>query len=296
MKPNDITPIGKTSPKRGRPAIYSSAAERARAWRSRQKELLAQTTQTIVERVVEINTETPQKRGKHATPVPLVPQANKLIQSFDNSFQDIIGGEEKAKRLRILCATAANNVRTILSILNSTPSPTLSSPQPSPQTELDYLLESANFLDELHQFFESKQHQAKRIKETARTTAAAAYKVKLQSIRMELFGHISAGSTNLSMELHPAIQMAQHLLVFASKEIRNADALLRGLDHSDFSLEDSNALRRAIEKQDVEKISLLIAETKLSLGEKGHYWSYQNKSGYANGWEDFINWVRTNKD
>ena len=91
--------------RRGRPGIYSCAAERARAWRQRQKKLIAQAQQPVeplvIERVVEkiiekvvevpaVERSKPARAGKR-----IAPQASILFPALQDKIFELEVRSEK---------------------------------------------------------------------------------------------------------------------------------------------------------------------------------------------------------
>src|SRR5574343_1382361 len=141
---------------RGRPQQYANDAERARAWRSRQAELVAlaqagpQVVEKIVEKVVEIpvDRETPPAAGK---PGRRLPDARRLAPLLGQKLASA-GNAERAKRLRSNTAKAAGTVRDILGLF--------ASHEDLPAAEKQFLEQAAPFFDELNRALEQSQRQA----------------------------------------------------------------------------------------------------------------------------------------
>lgn len=110
---------GTENRKRGRPGTYSSDAERARAWRQRQRELIAaaKTAEPVVvenvevERIVEKRVPALAKSTKNAHVTPNASNLFPLLKERFAGYQ----GEENAKRFRTNAAKAATAAREILS-------------------------------------------------------------------------------------------------------------------------------------------------------------------------------------
>ena len=156
---------------RGRPGTYASAAERARAWRQRQKELIAQAQQPaapiiiekVVEKIVEKRVEVIADRNNtplankthartHGNAPGRAPDAGRLIPLLQPKF-GAYGGEDRAKRLRSNAARAASTARDILGMFASY--------EPIPEAEKNFLEQAANFFDRLNAGFEVAQRDAK---------------------------------------------------------------------------------------------------------------------------------------
>ena len=133
--------------KRGRPATYTSDAERARAWRQRQRDLVADAKNQLSSEHVSHARKNTSSSIKHP---PLL--ASTLIPAMQKEL-DLYGGEAKAKRLRIQTASAANTVRTILAIVKYA-----EQSQSEHQSTLDNML---HFFNDLHAYFESEFHARK---------------------------------------------------------------------------------------------------------------------------------------
>jgi hypothetical protein len=274
VKSNRPTPNDQGPPKRGRPAVYSNSAERARAWRIRQKELLAKA------KTSQSNIEIGQpEHFKEVSP----PKIKNIVQAFDDSFRETIGGEEKAQRLRALCSNSANNVRTILAILHATPS---SATPHSAIKELQYLQDTANFLDELHLFFSAKEKQTKKRKQSARVVAEQNQQKQVEALIHSLF--CSDSPLPAAMDSNKVTSMAQQLLDFASPATQAKLAAKRGVMRCDFFLENKDLIARSLAVKNIPKLAGLIAQNKLYVPSRGIHYVFEGQSAYNQGWDDFV--------
>jgi len=280
---------------RGRPGTYASAADRARAWRQRQKDLIAQAQQPaepvivekvvekIVEKVVEVHVDrnipplaskaTARTRGKASGSAP---DAGRLIPLLQPKF-GVYGGEERAKRLRSNAARAASTARDILNMFNTW--------EQIPEAEKIFLDQAARFFDKLNAGFEVAQRGAKQ----AKVKADAEYKAKreaqiAQTIR-QTFGE--------TLDLAEVRATAEAMQVYASREIGNTEAKRRGVDRAYFFINREFELRAALKSNDAQKIAREVAEVRMEAGERGRTWKDRDETCYNAGWSDFVEF-RTN--
>ena len=294
-------------PKRGpgRPGTYTSAAERARAWRERQKALIAQAKQPaepvivekvverivekvverIVEKVVEIPVDrnispsagkgTAKTRGKAASDTP---DAGRLIPLLKPKF-GVYGGEEKAKRLRTNAARAASTARDILGMFASF--------EPIPEAEKDFLEQAARFFEGLNAGFEVAQRGAKKAKAQADAEWKAKREARIADTIRLTFGE--------SPELDEVRTTAETLQRFASRETCAAEARHRGVDRAYFFIHREYELRAALKSNDPQKIAREVAEIRLEVGERGRTWKDRDETCYSAGWSDFLEY-RSNEN
>ena len=274
---------------RGRPGTYASAAERARAWRQRQKELIAQAQQPaapiiiekVVEKIVEKRVEVITDRNNtplankthartHGNAPGRAPDAGRLIPLLQPKF-GAYGGEDRAKRLRSNAARAASTARDILGMFASY--------EPIPEAEKNFLEQAANFFDRLNAGFEVAQRGAK----TAKAIADAEYKAKheaqiTQTIR-QTFGE--------KPDLAEVRATAEAMQAYASREACDAEAKRRGVDRAYFIITREYELRAALKSNDVQKIAREVAEVRMEAGERGRTWKDRDETCYTAGWSDF---------
>lgn len=266
---------------RGRPGTYASAAERARAWRQRQKDLIDQAqkpvvVERVVERVVEVKVPVQTKAtGKTVTPDPAT-----LIPILKNRLVGSYGGEAEAKRLRINCARAASTAQDVLSLVNAAL---------LPPAERAFLEQVSRFFNAMNEGFELAQRGAKR----AKAKADAEYKAKHQALVAETIRKMFGDA--LSLETVRATALAA--LEFSSKETRLAEAKRLGVDRAYFFINREYDLRAALKRENVQEIARELAELRLDLGERGRRWIDSHEEAcHTAGWEDFSSWVQREKN
>lgn len=265
---------------RGRPGTYASAAERARAWRQRQKDLIAQAQklaepiviEKIVEKVVDRTIEKPspaQKAGNKTT--SKAPDAVKLTLLLQPKF-GAYGGEDRAKRLRANAARAASTARDILGMFSAY--------EPIPEAEKTFLEQAARFFDGLNAGFEVAQRGAKR----AKTKADAEYQAKCEAKIAEVI-RLTFGET---LDLAQVRATAEAMQTYASRETNAIEAKQRGVDRVYFFITREYELRAALKSNDAQKIAREVAEVRLEAGERGRNWKDREETCYSAGWSDFI--------
>lgn len=269
----------------GRPATYASPAERARAWRQRQKDLIAQAQQPtepvivekVVEKIIEKRVEIPDDRSKPAKSGKRTnPEARKLFPALKNEF-GAYGGEDKAKRLRANAAKAASTAREILGLLQYK--------LEVPENEKAFLQDVAQFFEDMNGLFQTAQGQAKRDKAKADAEFLAKREAKIAEVTRQTFGE--------KLDLEQVTSTASALQAFASREVCDAEAKRRRVDRAFFFITREHELRYALKSADVKKIAREIAEIRLEAGETGRTWKDREETCYSAGWQDFISFVRT---
>lgn len=265
---------------RGRPGTYASAAERARAWRQRQKDLIDQAqkpvvVERVVERVVEVKVPVQTKAtGKTVTPDPAT-----LIPILKNRLVGSYGGEAEAKRLRINCARAASTAQDVLSLVNAAL---------IPPAERAFLEQVCRFFDAMNEGFEVAQRGAKRAKAKADAEYKAKHKALVEETVRKTFGD------TLNPETVRATALAA--LEFSSKETRLAEAKRLGVDRAYFFINREYDLRAALKRENVQEIARELAELRLDIAERGRRWIDSHEEAcHTAGWEDFSSWVQREK-
>lgn len=267
---------------RGRPGTYASAADRARAWRQRQKDLIAQAQQpaepVIIEKVVEkiiekrvevpVDRDTPRQRSKAPDSTP---DASRLIPLLQPKFSTY-GGEERAKRLRTNAARAASTARDILNMFGTW--------EQIPDAEKTYLEQAARFFDQLNAGFEVAQRGAKRAKAKADAEYQAKREAKIAEIIHQTFG--------AKLNLAEVRATAEALLAYASREVCDQNARLHGVDRVFFIITRELELRAALKNNDPQKIAREVAEIRLGFDEHGRIWKDRDETYYSAGWADFL--------
>jgi hypothetical protein len=273
-----------TKRSRGRPATYVNAAERARAWRQRQRDLIAQAqlpaAPVVIEKIIEKIIEIPVgqnlskiHRGKSSAAVP---DANKLVDVLKSKFAGY-GGVEQAKKLRVNVARAANTSREILAMFDAR--------ERIPETEKVFLEQACRFFEQLNAVFEVSQHSAKLAKTKADAENQAKHEARIAEAIRLTFGE--------KLDLAKVTTTAENLLAFASREVCAAEANRRGVDRAFFFITRDNELRRALKIADVARIAKEVAEVRLDVAESGRRWKDGEEVCYSGGWQDFMNYVRT---
>lgn len=265
---------------RGRPGTYATAADRAKAWRARQKELIAEAQKpvepVIVEKVVErvVEKRIPAAKAN----VAKAPDASKLFPFMESRFKGF-GGEDNAKRFRTNAAKAATAARDVLALLQSDYSVT-----PIPETERAFLQQVAWFFDSLNGSFEVAQRKAKSLAAKAEREAKEKFEAQIKACILEMFGSTPDPAAVLAM--------AQDCLEFD----KVADGLLKAqfrVDRAYFFLHHEYNIKAAIRENNVPKMTRTLAETRLDIGDRGRRWMDGEESRYTAGWNDFVEY-RTN--
>lgn len=270
---------------RGRPATYASDAERAKAWRQRQKDLIAkaQTTATpvvverIVEKVVEKIVRVPATAPSAKRSTSRQPDAEKLLPILRNRFTGFQGVEE-AKRFRTNAAKAATTARDIISLIQRDGAAV-------PETEREFLQIAASFFDRLNDGFASAQQSAKVSQAKAEKEYQAKQEAEISAQILNTFGPTPDPAT--------VIRMAEDLLAFD----KAANDYLTKKHHcakAYLFLQQEFDLKIAIRRQNAASAQRIIAMVRNEIGEKGHRWTDRDETGYSAGWADFIEY-RTNE-
>jgi len=278
MAKND--PI-KRSP--GRPATYANAVERARAWRQRQRELIAQAQQPVapivIERIIEKLVEIPVDRNfkSHRNMASVaIPDANKLASLLNAKFTTYAGADQ-AKKLRVNSARAATTASEILGLFDAW--------EGVPEAEKAFLEQVCHFFEKLQVVLEVSQHSAKLAKAKADAANEAKHEARIADAIRLTFGR--------EIDLARVTSIAKDLQEFASRKVGDAQAKRLGVDRAFFFLNRVDELRRAVKSADVTRIAKEIAEVRLDVGANGRRWKDGEELCYSAGWQDFINYVRT---
>lgn len=266
--------------KRGRPGTYSSDAERARAWRQRQRELIAaaKAEPVIIEKVVEVErivekrVQVPARSTKKAHIEPNASNLFPLLKERFAGFQ----GEDNAKRFRTNAAKAATAAREILSLAQRGGT--------VPQVEEDFLRQTAQFFEHLNGIFHNAQVGAKRAAAKAETERKAKHEAKIKELVALTFGAAPVAEDVLAM--------GEALLRF-DKEANDWLIKRFRVDKGYVALCRDYQLRNAIRNRDSVAAAREIAENRLEIGERGRPWRDGETSGFAAGWAEFEKY-RTN--
>lgn len=260
--------------KRGRPATYSSDAERAKAWRQRQRELIdaAKTAGLVVEkiveveRVVEMRVQVPSKAAKR---VHAVPNASDLFPLLKERFMGY-KGEENAKRFRTNAAKAATAAREILTLAQRGGT--------VPQAEEEFLRQAAQFFEHLNGIFHNAQAGAKRAAAKAEADRKAKHEAKIKELVAQTFGTEPVAADVLAMG-GALLQFDKDAGEWLGKRFKVEKAYV--------TLYREYELRSAVRSKDVANVAREVAENRLEIGEWGRRWQNGDETGYAAGWADF---------
>lgn len=270
------------SKKRTKRAVYATDADRARAWRQRQKDLIAavskpaepviveKVVEKVVERIVERPVSVPVPEKKPRIPKS-EPSADRLFPMLKERFAGY-RGEENAKRFRTNAAKAATTAREILSLLSYGNGAV-------PEAEREFLQRTAAFFERLNGMFQTAQAGAKRAAAKADAEYKAKHEAKLRETAASTFG--------TSPNPAEVLAMAATLLDFdkaADEWLRRKRLVARG----HIFLPREYELRAAVRQGDAAKAAREVSEARIEIGEKGRRW--RDDAGldqYAAGWADF---------
>ena len=267
--------------KRGRPGTYSSDAERARAWRQRQRGLIAaaKTAEPLivekvveVERIVEKRVPSPLKITKKAHVEPNASNLFPLLKERFTGFQ----GEVNAKRFRTNAAKAASAAREILSLAQRGGT--------VPRVEEDFLRQAAQFFEHLNGIFHNAQAGAKRAAANAEAERKAKHEAKIKELVVLTFGESPAAAEVLAMG-EALLRFDKEANDWLTKRYKVAKAYV--------SIYRDYQLKSALRTGDAAKVAREVAENRLEIGERGRRWVDGEESGYVAGWADFEQY-RTN--
>lgn len=266
---------------RGRPGTYANSADRARAWRQRQKDLIAQARvqpePVVVEKIVEKVIEVPAvSSGSHKSKGGAQLQASRLRAILRDRFSGF-GGEDDAKRLRTNTSKVAGTAREILRMLDRKAD--------FPVVEYEFLREVADFFESLSAQFEVAQRGAKQDSARRETEYKAQREAELSEIVRTLFGQ--------PIDPDRVRAIAAAMLACSDVRYRESEAKRLGVDRVYFGINDPRGFQYALSSDNISRVARLVAESRLSLEEKGQYSQYRGKSYYDLGWSDIDNYVRT---
>lgn len=261
--------------KRGRPGTYSSDAERARAWRQRQRELIAAAKTAaplIVEKVVEVE-RIVEKRV--ASPARITqkghfePNASNLFPLLKERFTGF-QGEENAKRFRMNAAKAASAAREILSLAQRGGT--------VPRVEENFLRQAAQFFEHLNGIFHNAQAGAKRAAAKVEAERKAKHEAKIKELVVLMFGESPAAAEVLAMG-EALLKFDKEANEWLTKRYKVAKAYV--------SIYRDYQLKSALRIGDTANVAREVAENRLEIGEFGRRWLDGEESGYVAGWADF---------
>jgi hypothetical protein len=273
--------------KRGRPGTYSSDAERARAWRQRQREIVdaAKNAQpviveksVIVEKIVEIEriVERPARAtAKTTIKAHATPNASNLFPLLKERFTGY-QGEENAKRFRTNAAKAATAAREILSLAQRGGT--------VPQVEEDFLRQAAQFFEHLNGIFHNAQAGAKRAAAKAEAERKAKHEARIKELVTATFGTAPAAADVLALG-ESLLRFDKDASEWLKKRFKVGKAYV--------ALDREYELRGAVRNGDAAKVAREVAANRLEIGERGRRWVDGDETGYAAGWADFEEY-RTN--
>lgn len=267
--------------KRGRPGTYSSDAERARAWRQRQRELIAaaKTAEPVVvekvvevERVIEKRVPAPAKTTKRTHITPNASNLFPLLKERFTGYQ----GEENAKRFRTNAAKAATAAREILSLAQRGGT--------VPEIEEEFLRQAAQFFEHLNGIFHNAQAGAKRAAAKAEAERKAKHEAKIKELVALTFGTSPVAADVLAVG-EALLRFDKDAGEWLGKRYKVGKAYV--------AIYRDYQLKSALRNGDAAKVAREIAENRLEIGERGRRWQDGDESGYAAGWADFETY-RTN--
>lgn len=261
--------------KRGRPPTYSSDAERAKAWRQRQRDLIkaAKMAEPVVvekiievERIVEKRAQVPAKatKGTHA-----VPNASNLFPVLKERFTGY-KGEENAKRFRTNAARAASAAREILALSMRG--------GVVPQAEEEFLRQAAQFFEHLNGIFHNAQAGAKRAAAKAEAERKAKHEAKIKELIDKTFGTAPVAAD---------VQATGEALLQFEKDAGDWLRKRFKVEKAYVHLCREYELRSAVRSGATAKIAREIAENRHEIGECGRRWQNGEEAGYSAGWVDF---------
>lgn len=263
--------------RRGRPATYASPAERARAWRQRQKELIAQAQQAaepvVIEKVVEkvIEVPVPSDFGERVGGGKTKVQASKLFAVLQDNF-GAYGGEESAKRLGANAAKAAGTAREILRMLDRKAS--------IPNAEQSFLREIVEFFESMHGLLRTAQGKAKLANAHAEVNSKVRQEIEIAEAVRRTFGD--------TIDPETVRAMAEALLAYSDPEAINAETKRLGVDRVCFFISRKYELKAALKRNDIPEVVRHVAEIRLAVGEQGRLSNHRGKTDYDVGWADFV--------
>ncbi len=256
---------------RGRPGTYANAADRAKAWRQRQRDLIAIAQQpvepVIIEKVVEKPVRTPSS-AKANRIISKAPDASNLFPALRERFTGY-NGEENAKRFRVNAARAATTARDVLALVSQ---------REVPETETEFLRQAAQFFDHLNSLFINAQAGAKRAKIKAEKESRAKHDEKIKTMVQALFG--------LNPDPSQVLATANALIEFekvAGDRLVKRYRVTRGY----ILINRSYELKSAIRAGDWKLVAKELAEIRVDIGEKGSRFTNHDDPCYSAGWGDF---------
>ena len=256
---------------RGRPGTYANAADRAKAWRQRQRDLIAIAKQpskpVIIEKVVEKLVSLPTS-AKANRAISRAPDASNLFPALRERFKGF-KGEENAKRFRVNAARAATTARDVLALVSS---------GQIPETENEFLHQAAQFFDDLNYIFVNAQAGAKHAKLVTEKESKARHDEKIKATVQALFGQ--------NPDTKQVFATANALIEFdevANEWLVKRYRVIRGY----LFIQRICELKSVIRGGDWNSIAMELAEIRVDIGEKGSRFMNHDDLCYSAGWVDF---------
>lgn len=268
--------------KRGRPGTYANAAERARAWRERQKSLLAtlnaqarepKILEKIVEKPIYIS-----RREPENNPQIVQAQVSKIIPIIREHLIGNRNGIDRARALRSNATRVATLAKDLLSFVHSDAR--------TVETEKIFLRDVERFFSALSGALENTQ-VAVRVASVARDRAEVKrHEERLANLVVQIFGHSPLDSD--------VISLAEKLLAFEADS--NSWLVKRyQVDRGLFFIARSSEFETAFRTNDIKKMMREAAYVRMDIGERGQRIEYDNSLRYVAGWEDFVRWCKEKK-
>lgn len=250
------TPTDSGKRPRGRPKVHASNAERARAWRERQKQLLEEATTptppVIIEKVVE---RIPSAKGSHDHENSA--DARKLVPGLADYSQD---------SLKSLMTNLSRTRSTLQDMYRA-------AERARATTELDFLQRQLDFVDEMRRQAEIL-HRSKAANAKQR---ADDYERSLERTSEELFGKTPDRAHILTMALH--------LVRFGKKE--GTDFLCRKYGNVKSDIDIQFVSEKELERWNDARLMRFVASTKKAMPERPWSASLDGIRYYSPGWDDF---------
>jgi hypothetical protein len=256
---------------RGRPGTYANAADRAKAWRQRQRDLIAIAHQPVEPVIIEKVVEKPVRHPSSAKANRIIskaPDASNLFPALRECFTGY-KGEESAKRFRVNAARAATTARDVLALVSQ---------REVPETETEFLRQAAQFFDHLNSLFINAQAGAKLAKIKAEKESRAKHDERIKTMVHALFGQ--------NPDPSQVIATANSLIEFekvADERLVKRYRVTRGY----ILINRIYELKSAIRAGDWKLVAKELAEIRIDIGEKGSRFTNHDDPCYSAGWGDF---------
>lgn len=269
---------------RGRPATYSSDAERARAWRERQKELIAQAQAVIAAPAAAPVAEPPvpkpvRRRKEKAAPKAVVPNATALGAVLREQMKV---NKDAAKAMRTKAAQTATFIKDLKERAKGRWN---SEGLPWDAPEHEFLKQAEIFFLRLNAELEVAQRHAKRDEEERLRKWEEQRAQKLKELAVKVLGPAPVAADVLAM--------AADLDAFDGKAGREWLARRYEVSGGHVSMNLDSVSRRGLYSKDAKLAARAIAEAYESLSEEsvGKLQRGFDKELYVSGcWNDFLAW------